>query len=304
MVECVVNISEGRDLDRIEDISDILSRKGKTLLLHRDIGDAANRTVFTIVGQLEGLFAVLEDLIVYARQYLDIKAHTGQHPRCGIIDVIPFIPFDQSEMESVTSQVRPWTQSIAEAYSLPICYYGGLHPYNRPLSEIRKKARRMSDAEAPGDLVSYGPLRAHDKLGLCCVTVRDFMAAYNIDLSTTDLATAKSLARDLRELRKQQIEFSDVKFMAWHLDNYDTCQISTNIYDLRSVSLKKLFKTVSDTAQRYSIRAVGSELIGMIPRWGITEQEDELDSVIKDIGLSHHGFDPHLLLILASDTRA
>lgn len=292
LIECVVNISEGRNLKALADIEKLLHVPKKSILLHSDIGHGAHRTVFTFMGSPEDVFAVLEDVISYCMIHLSISVQDGIHPRVGMVDVIPFIPIAHVDQHKLKRAAKRWAKDMYKRYRLPFYFYGDLDETQRPLSQIRKLYPDLR-FDIGDDL--------HQDMGASCMTVRDYMAAFNVHLNTKDVTSAKVLARRLRTIRTETTRYmaTDVRFLAWYIPEYDCCQISTNLYNLHDITIEEVYQLIRDEAILLDIEIEGCELIGMTPYFGLTRKAPQhLARVIEEIGLGHrHDFDPmtHIL---------
>lgn len=289
LIECVINISEGRDAHKLACLASIINDADNVTLAHKDIGYDANRTVFTLLGETDYMFKVLEEVVAYAKCAFDIKNHQGTHPRIGILDVIPFIPIRNISKEDLEKRVRQFCSKIGLENDLPILYYGSLSTKanQKTLHHLRKKSLALTLGKT---IVSdCGPQVPHPELGASCVSVRDFMLAYNINLKTQDLTTSKALAKHLIELRRvnQSLrDLSQVKFLAWHVEEYGCCQISTNIYDIKAITMLELYDIVEEEAKKYDIELSGSELIGMAPWYGITRDSQDRKEALEKLKLN------------------
>lgn len=287
LVECVVNVSEGRRDEVIERIQKELE-VGSTRLLHKDVGVDANRTVFTLAGYLEDVFLSIRRLYEFSIQHLDIGSHEGAHPRVGIVDVIPFVPIRGISMTELIAETKAFAKAIANDFDLPIFYYRRLqedHP-DRSLNFYRKKGiahlqKRMNEYLKP----DLGPSTLHERLGASCVTCREYMVAFNINLKTEDLKIAKEIAKRLIEIRttKKDPSFKHVKFLAWHMPEFNCCQISTNVYDIEAIDLWTLFKKVEQVAAQYDVLLNGSELIGLVPLRAVSRNLEKVEEAFKEL---------------------
>lgn len=287
-IECVINISEGRDASKITQIARIFdSAKGVTLL-HKDVGYDANRTVFTLLGEMEAIFIVLEKLIVFAKTAFDIRSHQGTHPRIGILDVIPFIPIAGIKKKTLEKRVKIFSNYISASYDLPILYYGSLskRQNQKTLNQLRRK--KLHQTLGKTLMADCGPQEPHLSLGASCVTVRDLMVAYNINLGTKDLVESTRLAKrliDLRNSKHSVKDLSQVKFLAWYVEEYNCCQISTNIYDINAVTMLELYELVEEEARAFRLELCGSELIGLSPWRGVTRVIRDKEAALSKLGL-------------------
>ena len=248
-----------------------------------------SRTVFTLLGELENVFRAIEDVIAFAKCAFDIRHHKGTHPRIGILDVIPFVPIKNINKGELMVQVRDFCSKVGSDHGLPILYYGDLS--NQLRQKTLNQLRRKSLAETLGKTLTpdCGPHVSHATLGASCVTVRDFMLAYNINLKTKELLASKKLAQHLLELRRRGqtiIDLSQVKFLAWYVEEYGCCQISTNIYNIDDITMLELYDFVEVQAKAFNIELGGSELIGMAPWHGITREVQNRKSALEKLKLS------------------
>jgi len=288
IIEAVVNISEGQNMVFLDELKNIINDPGHVYLVHRDIGRDANRTVLTIIGKVESVFAATSRLISYCEKHLAIRSQSGEHPRLGIVDVIPFIALENISHKELLERANQKLAEIGEYHRLPILYYGDLDEDNkRSLFHLRKW---NLDKDLGQELkANAGPEVPHEKLGASCATVRRLMTAYNINLKTKDLEIAKKIAAELRRLRSDgqnsALDTKDVRYLGWFMAQYDCCQISTNIYDVDAVSLSGLYDYVQKIALLYEVDLNGSELIGLVSRRGISQPKESLESALAKICL-------------------
>lgn len=302
LVECILNLSEGRDRTKLDAVSEIIVNTPSCIVLHRDIGWDANRTVYTIVGDVHSLFQALRRIFVFALEHWDIRSHVGVHPYVGILDVIPFVPLWGISHQQLSTDVKDFCQAIAHAYDLPIITYGDLSqdPDRMTLAYIRKGGIQHLDhrLQAQELCVDYGPSLAHARLGVSCVTVRPLMIAYNINLDTQDLQLAQMIARQLKDLRKRNEALKGVRFLGWHMERYQCCQISMNNYNIPAISMVDLYHLVQQVAAQHGIDLIGSELIGLAPEYALSHNRLLLAQAVDHLGLNRiSDFDPQLRIL-------
>lgn len=293
IVECVINVSIGRDQMLLNKMKNILHHPGYCYMLHMDIGYDANRTVFTIVGVVEPLFEAIGDLVIFLIDHSDIARHSGAHPYLGMLDVIPFIPIKNITTAQLSILVKDFSIELGRKNMLPIYYYGRLsNDVNRKtLAQLRKgginKIKRCIDSTFPPDA---GPDELHPSMGVSCMTVRDFMAAYNINIKARDLKHAKTLSKALIIKRQSKtaalLDTSDVRYMVWYMPTFNSFQLSTNIYNIEAVNLYSLYKYVEQIAKPLDISVHGAELIGMVPLKGVCGDSDSLQDALSYINLN------------------
>lgn len=300
IVECVLNVSTSDHLI-IAQIESTLNRERRVFVLHVDGSRGTNRTVFTIVGVLSDLQRRLEALIKELAQRININNHAGIHPHIGVLDVIPFIPIANIAIDELKNKTIDWCLKISEKFDLPCFFYGELakKEERRALYHFRKGGlERLKIRLEQGLKPDTGPLHLHSTLGASCVAVRDFMGAFNINLNTSDLSTAKELVKQILNKRQgyrgiEGANISNVKFLAWLIPEYNCCQISTNVYRLDEINLLELYLFVSEEAAKINIEVRGSELIGMIPKEALKNESVTLNEALERLKLdSVRPFDP------------
>lgn len=289
---CVLNISEGRDKVRLQELSKILEAPPFSYVLDIHTGRSVNRSVFTILGQPESLFRKLFQLARFCLTHLDIKLHEGIHPRIGIIDVIPFVPILNISLEELQKRVSVFAESFATEFMLPVYLYGAMSngQQTESLYSIRKAFQKNKTIHDRNLLIQpdFGPKTSHKILGASCITTRSFMAAFNVNLDTEDLSIARAISNKLRLKRNLCTELRNTKFIAWHIPEYGCCQISTNIYELQKLGILKVWKAINQTATEFQVCLKGSEIVGMIPLHSLFQDRSTsgITSTMKLIGLN------------------
>jgi len=242
LVECVPNISEGRDLPLLDSFAARL-----VPLLDRSSDPDHNRTVFTFAGTPEAVLAQALSLAQAVLESLDINAHTGVHPRIGVLDVLPFVPVTGVSLADCRALADRAAQQIWRQWQVPSFFYGAQH---RPLEEVHRIARDG----APPD-TGYG---RHPTAGAVAIGARPFLVAWNIWLRSTDLFLAKNIAKNIRTL-------PGVKALGFPLASRNLVQVSINSTDYQATPLPVVFEAVSRQARQAGANVLGSELIGLIP---------------------------------------
>jgi len=290
IIECVLNISEGRNREFLDRLYDKLNSVEGCRLAHYDEGYDVNRTVITLIGEVGATLMSVEVIVVEAQSNLDIADHDGEHPRVGILDVIPFVVLKDVDKDELRLKIENWSQTISSKYNLPIIFYGKMATQANAitLAQIRKGGIEKLEyrVEKKEITLDFGSLNQENKLGVSCVTIRDIMVAFNINLNTTDLSIAKKVANDLKVRRKYDRRLKDVRFLAWWMKSFGYAQISTNIYDTTAISMIQLYHLVKEVAAKYDLELRGSELIGLTTEYAIAHDVVNLDDAIRDLGLS------------------
>lgn len=223
-----------------------------------------NRSVITLLGCRDALKEAICTIFEVAREHLDIRIHRGEHPRIGIVDVVPFTPWRGVTLEDC--KVFAWQvgEEIAQRFQVPVYFYGeaAKRPERRDLSVIRRggyEALREEIAAFPERHPDVGPLRVHPVLGATAVGAREPLIAFNVNLKTTDVKVAKSIARRIRE------GFKAAKAIGVFLKTRNMVQVSVNVLDFRKNALLEIFTFVRLEAQRFGVEVAGAEIIGLVP---------------------------------------
>lgn len=280
LIECVPNISEGQNLDLINQITDLVDKSPEVYLLHRDTGFSANRTVFTFAGRPDPVIETAFQLAKKAVDSIDLNKHRGTHPRLGAIDVIPLIPLKNISMHECVELSYNLGKKIALTFDLPVYYYeNSAQSINRKLlskirsGEFENLSLKMHHPDWHPDV---GPLNPHPTAGATVVGARDFLIAFNINLDTDRVDIAQNIAVEIRESGgikkvknlgiKEKGMLEGVRAIGWYVEEYGCAQVSTNITNIELVSMAQVYETVKRVATKYEIQLNGSELVGMIPK--------------------------------------
>ena len=245
-MECVPNFSEGRDLQKIDQIvAPFRGKKGVKLLDYSNDEDH-NRLVVTVVGEPEPLRDAVLEAIGVAVSVIDLNHHTGQHPRMGAADVVPFIPIRGVTMDDAIALSKEVGQAVADRYGVPVFLYekSATAPHRENLAAIRKgefegMAEKIHQPEWKPD---FGPAERHPTAGTVAIGARMPLVAYNINLSTPSLEIAHGIAKKI-----------------------GITQVSINMTDYTRTALYRAFELVRIEARRYGVSIVGSEIIGLVP---------------------------------------
>src|SRR5213593_565550 len=203
LVESVPNFSEGRRLDVVERLADAVSGASGVHLLDRTSDASHNRSVFTMAGDADQMFDALERAVAVAVHEIDMDRHSGEHPRIGAVDVIPFVPLGDTTLDECVELARAFGRRIATRFDLPVYLYAAAATRSErvKLADVRRgqyEGLRLDIATA-GREPDFGPARMHPSAGAVAVGARPFLIAYNINLASDDLGLAKRIARRVRE---------------------------------------------------------------------------------------------------------
>jgi len=266
IIECVPNVSEGRDTGSIEAIAAAVRSVPGVRLLDVSSDASHNRSVLTFVGDAPAVRAGVAALFRAALERIDLRRHKGEHPRMGAVDVVPFIPIRGSSVEECVALSREAGATIAKDFGVPVYLYedSASSDLRRNLAEIRKGQfegfpTKMKDPRWAPD---FGPAEPHPSAGVVAVGARAFLIAYNINLATRDLAIADRIAKAIRHLSGG---FRYVKAMGVELAERGIVQVSINMTNFKKTPLHRVFECVRSEAERHGVAILGSEIVGLSP---------------------------------------
>jgi glutamate formiminotransferase len=259
-LECVANVSEGRNSAVLDALSSALYAVPEVQLWHRDAGWDAHRTVFTFAGPAEAVVNGCITLAGAAAACIDMRRHNGAHPRIGAVDVCPLVALRPEESSLADESAERVALGLA---GLPVggWFYSrnARRPEFRLLASVRKGQYEGVEARSASfDFGSY-----HPEFGAMALGARDFLLAYNVNLSETNLAAAKAIAAAIREHVGGGLP--GVRAIGWDTPEFGCSQVSCNVTDISQAALKDIFDAVDQLARNHGLRAHGSELIGMPP---------------------------------------
>lgn len=288
IIECVPNISEGRDEKIIAEVSQIVETVDGVRLLDVDPGHATNRTVITFVGEPEPVIEAAFLLIQKASQLIDMGKHSGEHPRFGATDVCPLIPIAGISMEETAKYAHQLGKRVGEQLEIPIYFYenAATEEKRRNLATVRAGQyeglpKKLQDPEWKPDA---GPAKFNASTGATAISARDFLVAYNVNLNTTSTRRANAIAFDVREAGRTKkkdgvVQRDDkgeairipgklkaVKGIGWYIEEYGICQISMNLTNINITSIHEAFEATRESANGRGMRVTGSELVGLVPK--------------------------------------
>lgn len=292
ILECVPNFSVGRDPQIIEQIAQTIRAVEGVKLLDVDPGKATNRTVMTFVGAPEPVLEAAFLAIQKAAELIDMRQHSGEHPRMGATDVCPLIPIADLSMEETAVLADKLARRVGDELGIPVFLYehAATSPERRNLATIRSgeyegMAKKLKDPQWNPD---YGPTDMPPRSGVTAIGARDFLIAYNVNLNTTSTRRANSVAFDVREqgriLRdgnpvtgkvrtdaqgeplRQPGMCKSVKGIGWYIEEYGIAQVSMNLTNIRDTPLHVAFEACCTSALNRGMRVTGSELVGLVPK--------------------------------------
>ena len=291
IIECVPNFSEGRNLHTIKTITDAIESVEGVRLLDVDPGKATNRTVVTFVGSPEDVIEAAFRGIAKAAEVIDMRNHTGEHPRMGATDVCPLIPISGISMEETAEFAKKLAKRVAEELSIPTYLYEAAqsNPARTNLSVIRGGEYEgfFEKIKQPEWAPDYGKAEMNATAGATVIGARDFLIAYNVNLNTKSTRIANRIAFDVREAGRVKREgnpysgkivtdengeavripgkLKSVKAIGWYIEEYNMAQISMNLTNYKVTPLHIAFEETRKAADDRGVRVTGSELVGLIP---------------------------------------
>lgn len=266
IIECVPNFSEGRDRQKIEAIVDSFRGKHNVKLLDYSNDEDHNRLVVTVVGEPEAVKDAVIEAVGKAVELIDMTKHQGQHPRMGAVDVVPFIPIRNVTQDEAVALSKEVAHIVAERYHLPVFLYekSASAPHRENLAAIRKgefegMAEKIKQDEWKPD---FGPSERHPTAGVVAIGARMPLVAYNVNLGTSNLEIANSIAKKVRHIGGG---LRYCKAMAVALEDRGITQVSMNLTDYTKTAIYRAHELVRIEANRYGVPIVGAEVVGLVP---------------------------------------
>jgi len=265
LLECVPNISEGRDQDKIASMADEIKKHSGVKLLDTSSDKDHHRSVFTFIGEPEAVKDAASSLTMKAIDLIDMREHKGSHPRLGAVDVVPFVPVQGVEMKEAVQIAREFGKGLAKR-GIPVFFYeeAATRPERKDLPSIRKGeyeglGEKLKDPDWKPD---EGPAHFNPKSGATVVGARFPLVAYNVNLKTKDLALAKEIAR---KVRFKDGGFPHVRAMGVDLKGKGVVQVSMNLTNYRVTNIPRVYEFIKEEALRKGVEVEESEIVGLIP---------------------------------------
>ena len=300
IIECVPNFSEGRNMETIKQITDVIEASKGVKLLDVDPGEATNRTVVTFVGEPEAVCNAAVAAIKRATELIDMRQHKGAHPRMGACDVCPLIPVSGITLEECAELARALAKRISEETNVPTyCYEAAaFKPERRNLAvcragEYEALPEKMMDEQRKPDFGARPYDEGVAKTGATAVGARDFLVAVNYNLNTTSTRRANAIAFDVREKGRPMREGNPItgkimkdekgntimkpgtlkacKAIGWFIEEYGIAQVSMNMTNLSVTPLHVAFDEVCRAADARGVRVTGAEIVGLVPKSALVD---------------------------------
>ncbi|MBN1632654.1 MAG: glutamate formimidoyltransferase [Ignavibacteria bacterium] len=271
IVECVPNISEGRNQDIINACAEAVRKVKGVTLLDVDPGKSTNRTVFTFVGDTESVIEGAFEFTKKAFELIDMTTHSGEHPRMGAVDVCPFVPVANVTIEECVEVSKKFGEKVGKELNLPVYLYeeASDNPERKALRQIR-----AGEYEGIKDKIykpewkpDFGPQEFNPKFGAMVTGVRFFLIAYNVNILGTK-EQAHRIALNIREQGRGPDEpgrLKAIKAIGWYVDEYNMAQVSINLDNYKITPPHLAFEECVKDAKELNLAVCGSELVGLIP---------------------------------------
>jgi glutamate formiminotransferase / 5-formyltetrahydrofolate cyclo-ligase len=266
IIESIPNVSEGRRADVIERLVRGVRDTPGARLLDYSSDASHNRSVITLVGGPDAVKSAILSLFEAAVATIDLRTHSGEHPRVGAVDVVPFVPIEGVSMAECVSLAREVGAAVAEKFQIPVYLYeeASNNPLRKNLEDIRRGeyeglAAKMASPEWAPD---FGPSAPHPSAGASVIGARMPLIAYNINLNTDRLDVAKKIAAAIRH---SSGGLRYVKAMGVKLEDRNLAQVSINLTNYQKTPMHRVFDLVAREAARYGVGVLESEIVGLVP---------------------------------------
>ncbi len=266
LIESIPNVSEGRRPDVLERLAGAIRTTPGVRLLDHSADPSHNRSVYTLVGDAEGVKRATLALFEEAVAVIDLRTHQGEHPRLGAVDVVPFVPIDGVTMAECVALAKEVGAAVAERFGIPVFLYeeAASDPARRNLEDIRRgQFEGLSEKMTrSGWAPDFGPAVPHVSAGATVIGARMPLIAYNINLNTDRLDVARKIAAAIRH---SSGGLRYVKAAGFMLDDRRIAQVSMNLTNYEKTPIFRVFEIVKREAARYGVSILGSEIIGLVP---------------------------------------
>jgi glutamate formiminotransferase len=266
IIETIPNVSEGRRPDVVEALVAAVRATPGVRLLDYSSDSAHNRSVLTMVGEGSALTQAILSLYEAAVPRIDLRTQTGEHPRIGAVDVVPFVPIEGVTMAECVTLARDVGEAVATRFGIPVYLYeeASNDPVRRNLEDIRRgEFEGLPDKmSSPGWAPDFGPPARHETAGASVIGARMPLIAYNINLNTDRLDVARRFAAAIRH---SSGGLRYVKAMGVMLEDRRIAQVSINLTNYQKTPIHRVFDLVAREAARHGVTVLESEIIGLIP---------------------------------------
>lgn len=267
LVECVPNFSEGRRREVVDQILAAIASVPGVTLLDAELDPDHNRSVLTFAGEPEPVMEAAVCAVKKAAELIDLNRHSGQHPRMGATDVVPFVPVENVTLDDCAEMARQVGRRIGEEAGIPVFLYeaAATTPARTSLADVRRgefEGLRELIGKDPSRAPDFGPSRIHPTAGATAVGARRFLVAFNANLNTGDVRVAKAVAAAIRE---QSGGLRNVRALGFSIEGGRRAQVSMNLVNIEATPIHRVLALVRDEAARHGAAISGCEVVGLVP---------------------------------------
>jgi len=263
LIECVPNFSEGRDAAIVHSIEDAIASVPGVLLLRAEMDPDHNRSVVTFAGSAEDVAEGALRGIAVAVRSIDLRKHSGVHPRMGAADVVPFIPLENATLAECAAIAQRVGEQVWQRFGVPVYFYeaAASSPQRRPLENVRR-----GGFNRPALAPDLGGPALHPSAGACIVGARKLLIAFNVNLDAADVHIADAIAR---KIRASSGGFPCLKAIGVPLASGNLVQVSMNLTDFERTGLAEVLLAVEDEASSHGVAVAGTQIVGLVPKKAI-----------------------------------
>jgi glutamate formiminotransferase/formiminotetrahydrofolate cyclodeaminase len=273
LVECVPNFSEGRRREVVEELIQTIASVPGATLLDSEMDADHNRSVLTFAGEPAPVMEAAFRVVQRAAALIDLNQHSGQHPRMGATDVLPFVPVEGVTLDDCAELARQTGRRIGEELGIPVFLYeaAASRPERTHLADVRRgefeglRERIGRDASHAPD---FGPARIHPTAGATAVGARRFLVAFNANLNTGDVRVAKAIAAAIRE---QSGGLKHVRALGFSIEGGRRAQVSMNLVNTQATPIHRVLALVREEAARRGAAIAGCEVVGLVPEYAMLD---------------------------------
>ena len=262
---CIPNYSEGKDLEKVEKITECFRAKENVKLIDYQPDADHNRLVVEVIGEPEAVIDAVLESVKVASEIIDMSKHEGAHPRMGAVDVIPFVPVTEVTTEDCVEYANRVGKAIGEM-GIPVYLYedAATTPARKNLAKVRKGQYegffdKIKEEEWKPD---FGPQEMNEKSGVTGVAARFHLIAFNVNLNTDNLEIAQAIAKKVRHIGGG-LRF--VKGIGLALEEKGQVQVSMNLVNYEKTRIYQALEMIKSEAKRYGVTVANTELIGLLP---------------------------------------
>ncbi len=287
LVECVPNFSEGRRREVVDEILNAIASVPGVVLLDAEMDPDHNRSVLTFAGEPDPVMEAAFRAVKRASELIDLNQHSGQHPRMGASDVVPFVPVENCTLDDCAEMARVVGKRIGEELAIPVFLYeaAASTPARTSLADVRRgefEGLRDAIGKDPARKPDFGPGKIHATAGATAVGARRFLVAFNANLNTADVRVAKAIAASIRE---QSGGLKNVRALGFSIENGRRAQVSMNLVNVEATPIHRVMALVRDEAARHGAAVSGCEVVGLVPEaalLGAAEHALQLEGFKRD----------------------